>query len=706
MRADKQIILLVGSLIIFAGSAMASDLIFGCRESNDLYRVVSSCCSSVKRFDRTQDALAAAKDGDGVLLLADGYPVQTLTLDIGVYELARRKKLRLYVEFPSFVPGVKQDSVRSIQFERGVVTSNLFGTGLPAMRIVMIPDAHYIPMAATQSHLVLAHVAGFDEAVYGLQGTESHPLLFEHEQGKVLIAATALSRFVRGRFAPMQAWTDIWQTILHWLQPNGGDVTLKWQATVRPTLAANDPLPASVEKSAVGRGVEWYYQARQFPHPQSCPKYDSVTALWQPCSDERTEPPCGNGQLGVLEGIRSLIRHDGSQEIVWNRRFDCNGEVSGSLALAGVLLHDDRYLETARNILEFIYEKSIMTRGDRARPDNPGFGLIGWNDSRDEKKKFFEVYYGDDNARGLMGSMAAAAVLRDQRWSQRFLQCVHANLQTTGRFGFRRNRLEQEMLLKDGRKAFFENETINYAPHYQAYLWACFLWAYEQTGEPLYLERARTAIRMTLAAYPHTWRWTNGLQQERSRMLLALAWLVRVQDTAEHRRWLKEMAQELLVYQDSCGAIREALGEAGQGQYKPPASNQAYGTNEAPLIQSNGDKVSDLLYTSNFALLGLHEAAAATGDILYKQAEDRLAEFLCRIQVRSEKHPELDGAWYRAFDFGKWEYWGSNADAGWGAWCVETGWTQAWITMVLAMRQQNTSLWQLARQIKTEDKRD
>jgi hypothetical protein len=82
-------------------------------------------------------------------------------------------------------------------------------------------------------------------------------------------------------------------------------------------------------------------------------------------------------------------------------------------------------------------------------------------------------------------------------------------------------------------------------------------------------------------------------------------------------------------------------------------------------------------------------------DTLFKEAEDKLAEFLCRIQVSSEAHPELDGAWFRAFEFNRWDYWGSNADAGWGAWSIESGWTQGWITAVLAMRHMNTSLWDL-----------
>ena len=58
--------------------------------------------------------------------------------------------------------------------------------------------------------------------------------------------------------------------------------------------------------------------------------------------------------------------------------------------------------------------------------------------------------------------------------------------------------------------------------------------------------------------------------------------------------------------------------------------------------------------------------------------------------------PEFDGAWYRAFDFRRWDYWASNADVGWGPWSTETGWTQGWITSVLALRQLNTSLWDLS----------
>lgn len=179
-------------------------------------------------------------------------------------------------------------------------------------------------------------------------------------------------------------------------------------------------------------------------------------------------------------------------------------------------------------------------------------------------------------------------------------------------------------------------------------------------------------------------------------MLLALAWLVRVDDTPRHREWLATIASDLLSTQDPSGAIRDVIAPPGGPGYHPPASNEAYGTAEAPLIQSNDDAAADLLYTCNFALLALHEAAAATGDGTLREAEDALAGFLCRAQIESERLPELDGAWFRAFDLARWECWSSSTDAGWGAWCVETGWSQSWITAVLALRALDTSLWEIS----------
>jgi hypothetical protein len=200
-----------------------------------------------------------------------------------------------------------------------------------------------------------------------------------------------------------------------------------------------------------------------------------------------------------------------------------------------------------------------------------------------------------------------------------------------------------------------------------------------------------------MEAYPDRWEWVlHSSQIERARALLPLAWLVRVEDTPEHRDWLHKVASDLLKYQDESGAICESLG----GVPCAVASNKDYGIGEMSLLQKDGDTVSDMLYTCNFALIGLHEAAEATGNQFYKNAEDKLAEFLCRIQIRSEAHPELDGAWYRGFDFRRWDYWASNADWEWGAWCTESGWGTPWIASTLALRQMDTSLWELVSDVR------
>ena len=182
-------------------------------------------------------------------------------------------------------------------------------------------------------------------------------------------------------------------------------------------------------------------------------------------------------------------------------------------------------------------------------------------------------------------------------------------------------------------------------------------------------------------------------KSDQRRMMLPLAWLVRIEDTPEHRGWLKDVASDWLAKQHTSGAIGAVL-LGGQGT----VSNEDYGTKETTIIQNDNDPAADMLYICNFALLHFHEAAAITGDASYTKAEEKLAQFLCRIQVRSEKHPELDGGWFRCFDFEKWEYWASGADFDWGPWCIETGWTQTWITSMLAMRQMKMSLWDVIAQ--------
>ncbi|MEZ4699239.1 MAG: hypothetical protein R2834_02825 [Rhodothermales bacterium] len=674
--------------VTMAGCSRPPALVVSGAADNDLVRILGP---AVHRVDTPAQAIDAAPEGGGVLVLADGYPDRPTTVSPALLEAAARKQLRVYVEFPASIPGQDAGALRTAAWERGVVTTDAFGPRLARDRIVMIHDGRFVAARADSAWLVMAKVAGFESAVFGLADTETWPVLFEADDAGLLIATTKLSQFVTARYAPAEAWTTIWNRILAWAAPEAGVTLPEWEPAVHPTYASDATLPPDAARSAVRRGADWYRNARMLMDASWADRYDAAEAF-----DDRTGPApgldlaSGDGSLGVLEGFSSRIGWDGSQAARWWLRADCASETAMALALASRLGAAPDYAPIAANIQEFVYRGSPLQQATRADPASPDYGLVGWN------TLYREVHYGDDNARVILGTLATAAVLDTTAWDEAMLRAILANYRTTGPDGFRGGRLEGPDIRRNGWRYYFNQSRRNYAPHYESWMWSAYLWLYDKTGYAPLRDRARRGIELTMAAYPDEWTWTNGLQQERARMLLPLAWLIRVDDTVEHRAWLDRIAADLLAHQGPTGAIQEELGSAGHGRYGPPASNADYGTTEAPLIQENGDPVADMLYTSNFAFLGLHEAAAATGDRRLAEARDRLAAFLMRIQVRAPEHPELDGAWFRAFDHRRWEYWASNADLGWGAWAVETGWTQSWITSVLALGELDTNLWDLS----------
>lgn len=643
-----------------------------CREDNDLYRVLRENGFAVRRCDTPRDAIEQASSGAGVFVLADGYPDRPTPLDDAVFAVAARKTLRLYVEFPSMLPGLSVGRPREhakgpygSNLYREVITSDAFGPALPAMSIVMVKGRRFVPVEAARPHIVTARVAGYNSAAFGLPDSDVWPILFEHPRGDILVATTMLSHFVTGRYAPTDAWAPIWRMILHWLEPALQGPPLRWTPTVRPSYGREEPLPPEAERDALQRGVSWFGRSRLFLEP--------------------------SGKRGFHEGYNSKdFFMDGSHGVSTAVRSDCTGEVAMSLALGGAVLGEAACGEVAGNLNDLLFLESEASRGPRIDPMSPSYGLIGWDDNNPG------VYYGDDAARALLGGLAAAIALRSDRWDERAVLAMLANFRTTGPAGFRKARIEEPELQEHGWRHFWNDAEARWggmrnSPHYQAYPWAVNLWLYDKTRFGPLLERTEAGIRHLMELFPDGWdHEANRHETERCRMLLPLAWLVRVSDTAEHRLWLERIKGYVLAAQQPCGAIPQRI-------LRPTNANDQYGTGECALVQRNGDPCTDLLYATNFAFIGLHEAAAATGDPELRQAEDRLADFLVRIQARSELRTELDGAWFRGFDFEKWDYWGSDGDIGWGVWSIETGWTQGWITATLALRLLKTSFWDFTR---------
>ncbi|HEX3815597.1 MAG TPA: hypothetical protein VHX59_22400 [Mycobacteriales bacterium] len=676
---------------------MTNPPVFCCAPWNNLYRAYRAGGNRATRLDDVVAAVEAAAPGSAVLILADSYPELRTEVPPETVASAAAKNLRLYVEYPRAVPGLELGPPQRAQWERLVVADTAFGPALPEGALLTAHACVFLPARSRHTLLALARVAGYDRAIFGIPESAQAVLSAVPELG-ALIATTKLSGFRTGRYAPTAAWTALWTGILQLLMPDRPAPTLSWTPVVRPTVDRRGTLDPAAEANAVSRARQWHLDSGMLLTPAA---EDEVRVLMPGGSETapRRVLPLGpgDGSHGALEGFTSSIDADGTQQCRLALRADCSAETAMVLAVSQPDLQPDSQpdgapVDIAGNLLDYIFTNSGMCGGDRGRPDHPAYGLIAWGIGLPA----WEVAnYGDDNARALLACLLVGARNGSGRWTEPILRAVLANLRTTGRRGFRGDRIDMPELTRNGWRHYFDGDVVNVAPHFEAYLWACYLWAFQVTGYEPFRERATAGISATMAAFPDGWRRNDVT--ERSRMLLPLAWLVRVADTPEHRDWLTAVAEDLMRDQQDSGALPEReLG--GVGLFRVPHTNEEYGVTESPLIQTTGDPATDQLYTTGFALIGLHEAAMATGDPRLRGYADQLADYLVRIQTRSDD-PTLDGTWLRAFDYERWDYWSSSGDLGWGAWCVELGWGQAWIVAGLALRQADSTLWDEAARV-------
>lgn len=672
-------------LLAAISGCSGADTIWCCAdEDNDLVTVLKDNGYRIVLSDDVQTTLDKAPEGAAVLLLNRSYPDSVRLLSGQQVSKIGEKGLRVFAEFASTADTLPQ--LHEIGFERVVMTDSL-APGLGPMDLLSINRGRYFREdAAEGTVMAIAKVAGFDTAVYGLDDTPCYPLVYRKRDG-LWMSTSQLSEFARLRFMPEAKWKVFWEKVI-------GDLTghetrfRSWIYPVHPSYGKDVPLPDTARLASVRKGVEWFYNGHFL-----------VDASWKKDWIDKYQGdgvmpigPClppdikdGDGSCGILEGHCSAIYADGRQAYRYWLRCDVQGEAAMTFAVAGNLLGYENYMSVASNLVNYAFD--TFRDGPRNDPDSPSYGLLSWAITTKD------TYYGDDNARAILGMIMAADVLESTEWNRKITEAILANYRTTGADGFRGDLLKDADLQKHGWKYYQDRSFVKPHPHFESWMWACYLWLYRQTGYAPLLELAEKGIAATMKAYPSGWSWTNGLQQEKARMILPLAWLYRVSPTEEHKDWLYFMVDELLKNQVECGAIREELGDSSKGLFGKVRSNDAYGKEEAPLIFDNGDPVADMLYTSNFAFFGLNEAACATGDPRIVSATERLSDFLTRIQVRSDSVKDVDGAWFRAFNYRDWDYWASDADSGWGAQCTLTGWIQSWIVTTQALMEEGTSYW-------------
>ncbi|RZM18392.1 MAG: hypothetical protein EOO88_40855, partial [Pedobacter sp.] len=343
---------------------------------NDLYQLLKGQGYTLKTYPDITEAIHSTASGGAVFLVSDSYP--KVSNQSGITEAllasARNKKLRLYVEYPKSFSGLNiNPSPVETRLERGVVTSNEFGSKLKPMSLLGIHNCYVLPVEVPDPLIVLAKVVGFDRAEYGLDSTKFYSLLFQ--QDNVIISMTGLSNFAKARYGPNESVKQVWTYILSktLAEPN---LSIKnWISYVTPMYGKNEHLPTNARLKSIRKGIEWFDNGRFFVHPE-------WEALWRKYQGDGTMPagpplpagmPNGDGSLGIIEGPMSTINYDGSQQSRYWMRADVQGEASMALAAAGRVLNNPTYKKKAENLIDYLL-KSNMRSGEKNDKNSAAYG--------------------------------------------------------------------------------------------------------------------------------------------------------------------------------------------------------------------------------------------------------------------------------------------------------------------------------------------
>ena len=638
---------LVAALSATAAAAAATpSLLFVGRDltKNDFY-AAAAAYPTRQKYATIDAALAAAKPRDGLMLCADGIlpaatqPQTNTTVAVTArqWSKAAALQLRVYLEFPRSLPPSDGTALPVAQtlWERAVVTQDL-GPALPKMELLH-PHKHvdFVKLPASwlpRSLIVIAKVAGYDKAELGLPPANVTWPMLTMQSDTLLVASTQLSHCRTRRFAPSEQWMAVAAHVLTWAT-NGSWHAPKapcsppqpcppppplWTPSVTASFSATEKLPPDAELQALVRGVQFYRNARLIPDATRatalarlhCKSADSSNN----CSDfanlraPYAQRLSGEGQLGIFEGLTSDIDLLGRQPQSIGVRADCVTESSASFAVRGRVTKNSSDLLVGTNLLSYAHIHAGYTQPwivgagaetDASRPwtaSGDAFGLLSWTTA----DAAYELYYKDDDARGMLGAIATASLVQSDRWHTTLVTAILGNLRTTPKNGFGPLSGGFSTMVSelgpghDGWRAVYDSAGghPSFSPHYSSYIWAVHLWAYSRCGFAPLLERPMAALKIMMTNYPTKWVPTsNGIAMQRARIILPLAFLVRANDTALHREWLNTAVSGFMTRRNCTKtatahwcAYKEELSHPGWGGSTRVPDNANYGTFEVVML--------------------------------------------------------------------------------------------------------------------------
>jgi len=480
-------------------------------------------------------------------------------------------------------------------YSRMVLSPNFFhtttnSTTLPPLRPLDIlePNAcRYIPYLPSPGsppftiYATLTKVAGFDYAVYGINKTTDKPvpLLFETPlHPGLLLSAIPLSPVTTQRYSPVQRFSQLWgHHLLPWLlQPDTTPETqhsnhqthphseiwnnTMFHANVRPSFTATERLPPDASQNAVQAHLHWLHTTSnllvaspaEYEVSRLLLQHNQAANGWNRniyslphlvASNGRATLDTGNlnpgqGSLGIFEGYLSLISQ-GSQATSVRIRSDCVAESAAALSLGGWNggnWSDGTAASTAIALLTHVFTAAQHNDGNGATKEttpSPLSGLLRWGTNVGAARR--EELFSDDQYRALLSSAFAATVLNTTAFHVPIARLLLSNARLINRNGctaWLGNPASD--LVANGWQHYHDDASFtSELQYFQASARAGNLFGYALTSNAtVFLDRTVIGLNNSMQSfYAKKWGCQVGLTPALSRMILPLAWLVRVMDT-------------------------------------------------------------------------------------------------------------------------------------------------------------------------------
>ncbi len=350
--------------------------------------------------------------------------------------------------------------------------------------------------------------------------------------------------------------------------------------------------------------------------------------------------------------------------VLEQRRADCCAETAVMFELAAQAFNDDGYRQIARNLVAFMERGGLRI----SNPESPVKDLWSW------AMPNYSAAWTDDNS-----WVATCFMFLGEHGYPRVTQYGidaaeamygHMNDYVTWIEAGNRDLKYQEVMA---------GTMLN--PHWLGPVTMALSWGYAQNGNRAYHDLIRRYYAL-LPDGPPAWDESSRVNDPQYKWSVSeYAYLTLVASIAAKTfddEAIKQVAQTAAAV---LLAKQFATGHFASNHYEAPV----------------GDHIADLIYTQNWATLGLqHLALLCPEKTEYRRAFEKSLAFLIRIQEHSDNR-FFDGCWRGMFDTQA-NAWGGGDKFEGGQGSIYSGWTNAPISIAMLLELTGKNLFPAERQ--------